>query len=160
MNSLDVLENLQPEEFDSKYGHTGRPLKVTDGALNWTALDVFDYWYFKDMYDDYQSANGEFNCQFFPYKSGFNDIFDAFSMSDNRVHQVDGESAWYFGWSNCNDEIAQEFRKHYSKPYFLPETSENNAIDWIFIGVPGMGAHLHVRLDRDEGEESFPAISK
>lgn len=148
VNNFDVRESLSPEEFELKYAHTGRPVKVSDGAVNWTAVDVFDYWYFKEIYDDFQSGVDEFNCQFFPYKSGFKEIFDAFRMPDSRVNQQNkNERPWYFGWSNCNKEIAQEFRKHYTKPYFLPEISENKAIDWIFIGVPGMGAHLHVRME-------------
>lgn len=145
MHTFDVRDNLCPDEFDLKYAHTGSPVKISDGAVNWTAVDVFDYWYFKEIYDEFEKHNEEFNCQFFPYKSGFKEIFDAFRMNERRVNQKDSdEKPWYFGWSNCNNEIAQEFRKHYTKPYFLPKISENNAVDWIFIGVPGMGAHLHV----------------
>lgn len=55
-----------------------------------------------------------------------------------------GTKPWYFGWSNCNYEVAQELRKHYDRPYFLPDTSENNAVDWIFMGGSSLGAHLHV----------------
>lgn len=57
------------------------------------------------------------------------------------------EKPWYFGWSNCNPETAEEFRRHYGRPYFLPETSENNAVDWFFIGTAGLGAHMHVSLN-------------
>lgn len=145
MDSFDIREILSPDEFDLKYAYTGRPVIVSDGAVNWTAVDVFDYWYFKDIYDDFEANNEEFNCQFFPYKSGFDSIFDAFRMPNSRVNQQDGERPWYFGWSNCNNEIAKELRQHYAKPYFLSEISENAQTDWIFIGVPGMGAHLHVR---------------
>lgn len=145
VNNFDTREKLSPDDFELLYAHTGRPVKVSDGAVNWTAVDVFDYWYFQEIYDEFEATNEEFNCQFFPYKSGFKEIFDAFRMPASRVNQEgQNEAPWYFGWSNCNHEIAREFRKHYSKPYFLPEISENNAIDWIFIGVPGMGAHLHV----------------
>lgn len=144
VDSFDVRQSLSSEEFEHRYAYSGRPVKVSDGAINWTAVDVFDYWYFKEIYDDFEANNEEFNCQFFPYTSGFSEIFDAFRMSSTRVNQQGNEKPWYFGWSNCNNEIAREFRKHYQKPYFLPETSENNAVDWIFIGVPGMGAHLHV----------------
>lgn len=146
VETFDVRESLSPREFDLLYAHSGRPVKVADGAVNWTAVDVFDYWYFKEIYEDFEAKGEEFSCQFFPYKSGFKEIFEAFRMPAGRVKQQDGQRPWYFGWSNCNDDIAREFRKHYAKPYFLPKISENNAVDWIFIGVPGMGAHLHVRL--------------
>ena len=29
-------------------------------------------------------------------------------------------------------------------PYFLPDTSESSKTDWLFMGCPGYGAHLHV----------------
>ncbi|KAF6199989.1 hypothetical protein GE061_006288 [Apolygus lucorum] len=35
-------------------------------------------------------------------------------------------------------------RQHYDRPYFLPENSENKNTDWIFMGTPGYGAHMHV----------------
>lgn len=31
-------------------------------------------------------------------------------------------------------------------PYFLPETSESSKTDWLFMGCPGYGAHLHVNI--------------
>lgn len=67
-------------------------------------------------------------------------------MPRQRVDFLEGhqEKPWYFGWSNCNPETAEEFRRHYGRPYFLPETSENNAVDWFFIGTSGLGAHMHV----------------
>lgn len=55
-----------------------------------------------------------------------------------------GTEPWYFGWSNCNAAIANVLRQHYGRPYFLPKMSENYPIDWLFIGGPGHGAHLHV----------------
>lgn len=56
-----------------------------------------------------------------------------------------GTKPWYIGWSNCQDSAALEMRSLYSRPYFLPKTSgEPTATDWIFMGGPGKGAHLHV----------------
>lgn len=65
-------------------------------------------------------------------------------MPENRAKYETNTEPWYFGWSVCDYEVAHELRKHYDRPYFLPETSENNAVDWIFIGGFGLGAHLHV----------------
>lgn len=65
-------------------------------------------------------------------------------MKEDRVNYEKGTQPWYFGWSNCNYEIAKTLRKHYNRPYFLPKTSENTPTDWIFMGGPGMGAHMHV----------------
>ncbi|GFS05040.1 JmjC domain-containing protein 4 [Elysia marginata] len=35
-------------------------------------------------------------------------------------------------------------RQHYGRPYFLPTQSESSKTDWIFMGSPGYGAHMHV----------------
>ena len=39
-----------------------------------------------------------------------------------------------------------EFRKHYSKPDFLPLDSETSQQDWFFMGGAGPGAPIHVSL--------------
>jgi histone arginine demethylase JMJD6 len=51
---------------------------------------------------------------------------------------------WYVGWSICNPRLQKIFRKHYSRPTFLPDDSESSAIDWIFMGGHGHGAMIHV----------------
>ena len=50
----------------------------------------------------------------------------------------------YANRNNCNKEIMQELRKNYDTPYFLPNDSESSTMDWIFAGVPGPGAVMHV----------------
>ncbi|RWS23429.1 putative acyl-CoA dehydrogenase 6-like protein [Leptotrombidium deliense] len=65
-------------------------------------------------------------------------------MSEERAAMKDNSNPWYVGWSNCNPVLANILRQHYTKPYFLPSNSESSRIDWIFMGVPGYGAHLHV----------------
>lgn len=65
-------------------------------------------------------------------------------MPADRVNYDPGTLPWYFGWSNCNYGVARELRKHYDRPYFLPYLSENNAVDWIFMGGSQLGAHMHV----------------
>lgn len=92
------------------------------------------------------------DCQFLPYKTGFQDIYEALDMPEDRVYLKPDERPWYFGWSNCHAETAEEFRRHYGRPYFLPEKSENNAVDWFFIGTSGLGAQMHVSLNFKELE--------
>ncbi|KAK2165052.1 hypothetical protein LSH36_55g00018 [Paralvinella palmiformis] len=83
-------------------------------------------------------------CQFFPYKTEFDNLLEAFNMSEDRAAYKDGEKPWYFGWSNCHDEIQTELRRHYERPYFLPSDSETSCIDWIFMGGRGRGAPMHL----------------
>lgn len=46
--------------------------------------------------------------------------------------------------SNCDQEATDILRRHYKRPYFLPLQSESSKTDWIFMGSPGYGAHMHV----------------
>jgi hypothetical protein len=135
---------VDPVEFEAKYAYKGGPVIVTDAMANWTASEYFDYWYFKRIFDSHNNKNKWSKCQFFPYKTEFKNLFEAFSMSESRVNYEPGTRPWYFGWSNCDPEIVQILRQHYGRPYFLPAASENNAVDWIFIGGTGLGAHMHV----------------
>lgn len=139
------VANIVPSEFERNFAYNARPVIVTDATLNWSAQNVFDFWYFQRLYrsaDD--SSEDEMNCQFFPYKTEFKTLLEALSIPDERVKYESGTQPWYFGWSNCNYEIAQQLREHYGRPYFLPETSENAATDWIFMGGSGLGAHMHI----------------
>lgn len=47
--------------------------------------------------------------------------------------------------SNCDSEAANTLRQHYQRPYFLSQDMESSKTDWIFMGTPGYGAHIHVR---------------
>ncbi|XP_053945882.1 bifunctional arginine demethylase and lysyl-hydroxylase JMJD6-A [Anastrepha ludens] len=138
------LRGVTSEEFASKYAYTGGPVIVEDATTNWTAPTKFDYWYFRDIYMNAKRKQKILDCQFLPYKTGFRDIFKALDMPKERVELQPGNKPWYFGWSNCNPETAEELRRHYGRPYFLPPTSENNAVDWFFIGTAGLGAHMHI----------------
>ena len=46
--------------------------------------------------------------------------------------------------SNCDSSAANILRDHYERPYFLPADAESSKTDWIFMGSPGYGAHMHV----------------
>lgn len=138
------ISNTNPREFEQLYAYNGNVVVVTDATKNWTALQVFDFYYFKEIYEKFDPHQKTRECQFFPYKTNFTSLFDALSMPRERVELRPGSEPWYFGWSNCNEEIASILRQHYDRPYFLPKTSELNAIDWIFMGGRGLGAHMHL----------------
>lgn len=144
VNRVSRVENITPTEFEHLFAYDARPVIVTDAMQNWSALNKFDFWYFKDVYSNGRTSRNKWNCQFFPYKSGFNSLHEALAMPEARVNYETGTAPWYFGWSNCNREVAEILRQHYGRPYFLPPTSENKATDWIFMGGPGLGAHMHV----------------
>lgn len=124
----------------SSYAYSGRPVVIKNALTNWTALNVFSYEFFRDLYTKEASSTRSHRCQFFPYKTEFRSLNEALTMSEERFKQP-----WYFGWSNCDSDTAGVLRHHYSRPYFLPERSESSRTDWIFMGTAGLGAHMHVR---------------
>lgn len=63
---VDRISNTSPDEFEQKYAYNAKPVIVTDATVNWTALDVFDFWYFKDVYESSLADGEQLNCQFFP----------------------------------------------------------------------------------------------
>ncbi|XP_049537571.1 uncharacterized protein LOC125952254 [Anopheles darlingi] len=144
VRTVPRLARVNPDDFAADYAYTGWPVIVTDATANWTALDRFDYWFFKRLYETYGSGPRAESCQFFPYQTGLRNIQQALSLPPARVRYEPGTEPWYFGWSNCDPAIVRVLREHYGRPYFLPPDSENNAIDWVFMGGPGLGAHMHV----------------
>ncbi|XP_049954702.1 uncharacterized protein LOC126470740 [Schistocerca serialis cubense] len=140
VHHVEKVDNISPAVFEEKYAYTGKPVVVTDAMENWTAPEVFDFEFFKSIYDE-RNVRG---CQFFPYETEFKRLEEVFDMSEDRAKMRDGTKPWYVGWSNCDDRIARILREHYTRPYFLPPTAENKNTDWIFIGSPGYGAHMHV----------------
>lgn len=60
------ISNISPQKFEKYYAYNAKPVIITDATVNWTALDVFDFWYFKDVYDASQFESEQMNCQFFP----------------------------------------------------------------------------------------------
>ncbi|XP_014674984.1 PREDICTED: uncharacterized protein LOC106815073 [Priapulus caudatus] len=146
VTSVDRVSNLSPSVFEEMYAYSGRPLLVADGTQNWTAMGLFTFDFFKNVYaeDSPVLENFEKNCQFFPYKTEFKNLRQVFQMSKERSQMTDGSKPWYIGWSNCDSSAANVLRQHYQRPYFLPVDSESSKTDWIFMGVPGYGAHMHV----------------
>ncbi|EDV25502.1 expressed hypothetical protein [Trichoplax adhaerens] len=139
------VSNLTKKEFEEKYAYSGQAVVVTDGTANWTAPEVFSFAYFKKLYAPKSVAlrSAERDCQFFPYKTNFTSLGQVFRMPKARANLKTGKP-WYIGWSNCDAEAANVLRSHYNRPYFLPERSESSRIDWIFMGSPGYGAHMHI----------------
>lgn len=58
----------------------------------------------------------------------------------------------YLDRSNCDYRIGGELRRHYARPYFLPLDAEALRTDWIFMGTPNNGAHMHVSENWEKGK--------
>ena len=100
LTSIDRVSRISKETFETKYAYTGRPLVVTDAMENWTAIGTFSFEFFKSIYaeDSPVLTQSELNCQFFPYKSNFQNLSEVFRMGDDRANMQDGSESWYIGW--------------------------------------------------------------
>ncbi|EDO38068.1 predicted protein, partial [Nematostella vectensis] len=104
----------------------------------------FNFTFLKKLYDSSKNSYKitEEECQFFPYKTEFLTLKDAFHMPKERA-EFKGKP-WYIGWSNCDPVVREKLRQHYQRPYFLPAESETSQQDWLFMGGPGLGAQIHI----------------
>ncbi|XP_072043549.1 bifunctional arginine demethylase and lysyl-hydroxylase JMJD6-like [Amphiura filiformis] len=146
LTKVPIYYLIDKEEFLNKHAYSGRPAIISGATANWTAMDKFSFHFFRDLYRKYPGSFDkiEDECQFFPYNTDFTSLEEAFNMSDDQAAMREGEAGWYIGWSNCDQRVQTELRKHYERPYFIPPTSESSALDWMFMGGPGPGADIHI----------------
>ena len=183
LEQLPVVENLTSDEFLTQYAYTGRPVLVRAATVNWTAKDHFSFDFFKRVFEPHaerlerwrNSGNLDWDseskqddtdppisdedskdldhCQFFPYKTEFENLWQFLNMSEARSRLDPSEKSYYVGWNNCFRPVIEQLRHHYSRPTFLPADSESSRVDWIFMGgstaATGGGAPVHIdNVDR------------
>lgn len=94
-----ILNNASREEF-KPYAYSSRPIVVKKSVIHWPAFQLFNYEFFKDLYenikDSYRTVDEE--CQFLHFQSNFISLKDVFEMSEERVRNEKGEKSWYVGW--------------------------------------------------------------
>lgn len=146
LESVPIEHNISADEFRQNYAYSITPVLIKDATRSWTAMETFSYDFFKKLYTETEDALKTIKeeCQFFPYKTEFETLADVFNISEDRANFKEGETPWYIGWSNCHKGIQMELRKHYQRPYFLPNDFESSWIDWIFMGGFGPGAFIHI----------------
>lgn len=99
VNSVLVLENVTREEF-AKVAYSSRPMLVKGATVNWSAMNTFNFSFFKNLYTDIDGAYDsiEEECQFFPFQTSFLSLREVFQMPERRARFDDGEEPWYIGW--------------------------------------------------------------
>lgn len=140
------LAEMTKEDF-LRLGYSDKPIVVRGAAKRWKAMTVFSFAFFRELYRNVSDSfkNNRDYCQFFKYKTDFEDLEDFLKMPDSRADLTDPEAkTWYVGWSNCDQRVARVLREYYTRPEFLPEDSEASVIDWIFMGYSGNGATTHL----------------
>ena len=100
LSSVAKVANISKNDFEVSYAYSGVPVIITDGAQNWTATQKFSFEFFKGLYADDSPVllMEESHCQFFPYKTNFENLSEVFQMSHERAHFQDGTDPWYIGW--------------------------------------------------------------
>lgn len=104
LTDVPRFDSISREAFINDFAYSGRPLVVTGGTKNWTAMKVFNFDYFKNLYGKYEDAydvQEEGSCQFFAYKTEFGSLEDVFRMSKRRAN-LKGKP-WYIGWQGIED---------------------------------------------------------
>ena len=91
-----AMNQFQIFEESRRYAYSGRPVIVSDAQVNWTAGRIFSFEFFRQLYvEDADYGSGQARCQFFPYKTEFDSLHQALTMTEERRKQP-----WYFGWYN------------------------------------------------------------
>jgi len=92
------LRNLSQEDFIRNYAYTSRPILVEGAVLHWSAIEVFSYEYFKDLYLSAPASLDEDKSsgQFFSYSSSIEDLEHLFSLPDEMASMA--AEKWYIGW--------------------------------------------------------------
>ena len=98
VTSAPRLTNLTRDDFVRNHAYTSRPILVVGAALNWSAVEVFSYDFFKGLYMTSPGSLDEDNDkgQFFPYSSDIRDLKELFSLP-SEVATMETEK-WYIGW--------------------------------------------------------------
>lgn len=98
LTEIPRVSDLSKQEFATKYAYTGRPVVVVDGAKNWSAIERFNFTFFKELFEKNKEAFrvNEEECQFFPYRTEFISLEQALNMSKERSEWK--AEPWYFGW--------------------------------------------------------------
>lgn len=98
LTEIPRVSDLSKQEFATKYAYTGRPVVVVDGAKNWSAIERFNFTFFKELFEKNKEAYrvNEEECQFFPYRTEFISLEQALNMSKERSEWK--AEPWYFGW--------------------------------------------------------------
>lgn len=97
---IDRISNITRQVFEEKYAYSGRPVIIEGATANWTAMNIFSFHFFKKLYaeDSPTLINVDDNCQFFPYRTEFDNLGEVFNMSEDRVVMKNGFKPWYIGW--------------------------------------------------------------
>ena len=89
------LVNPSRKEFVLHHAHTSRPIVVVGAALNWSAVEVFSYEYFRRIYQRFPDAIDS-DGQFFSYSSNIQNLKELFELSSERATMT--SERWYIGW--------------------------------------------------------------
>ena len=92
------LVGISRKNFSLHHAHSSRPIVVVGAALDWPALEIFSYEYFRGLYQNFPDAidSDTSKGQFFAYSSNIPTLKDLFQLSPERAAMT--TESWYIGW--------------------------------------------------------------
>lgn len=98
INSAPRLSNLSRYDFVHQYAYSFKPVLVVGAALEWPAIDLFSYNYFRELYHKVPEVmESEMSSgQFFSYSSNVRNLMELFSLPSDRASML--TERWYIGW--------------------------------------------------------------
>lgn len=98
-----TYEDLHKTSFtnsEAPFHYSSKPIILKGAVKNWTASNVLNYTFIKDLYLRTPGALEE-GCQFLNFRSNcLPNLRDFFKMSQSRIDNK--EDSWYVGFSNCH----------------------------------------------------------
>jgi hypothetical protein len=90
--------NITRKEFALHYAHSSQPVVVVRAALHWSAMQVFSYDYFRNLYSTFPDAIDADTSkgQFFSYNSNIRNLKELFDLPSERAAMT--TERWYIGW--------------------------------------------------------------
>ena len=101
MNGSLEIKNISTLEFMRKHAFSSRPLLMKGAALDWPAVELFTFEYFRQLYtQNPESLEKDVNeGQFFAYSSGIKDIGELIEvLGENPATTHRAKRKWYIGW--------------------------------------------------------------
>ncbi len=108
------LTNLSRHDFVRQYAYNSKPILVVGAALEWPAVSVFSYEYFRELYLNTPEAieSDTSSGQFFSYSSAIKSLRQLFELPRERASMA--TEKWYIGWYVQRHRIALQIVHAYT----------------------------------------------
>ena len=143
LNSVDIVANISPKEFHSKYYTQNKPLIIKDLAKQWPAYNKWNWDYFKDLVGNQKVAlyNNVKSDSYTPINTA--DDYKTFGEYIDMIKQ--GPAGWRIFLFNIFDHAPQLI-----KDFTWPENLMKGFVKkypMLFTGGQTSITHMHFDID-------------